>query len=366
MTNGTASRQDRTVLWVPAVGEVAGAGRHVLDVVGEGIPGWRVIVLCPPGPLRDALPQAQVIAVGGYGQQAGFRSSVRAVRQVVHAIQPDIVHSHLSWADLACVAAMTGRPLVSTEHGICGDRMEYATSRIDATVTAMAHTARLRRTRALICVSRATADAVGTRWHPPHRMIARVVPNGIERRDHGDDTRRSTAPLTVGYLGRFAPEKRVDLLVRALPALLHNQPGARLFLAGSGETEAGLRDLIDKLGLTEHVRFEGWVDSQAWLPDIDVLCVPSIWENCSYAILEALSMGVGVVAAPVGGNVELLPTHALAEPLDELGLATAIERQLIDVNQRPSLPDSIPTVAGMAEQIAEVYAEVITRAAVNS
>ena len=42
-----------TALWVVPVPEVAGVGRHVLDVVEVGVPGYRLIVLCPPGPLAD-------------------------------------------------------------------------------------------------------------------------------------------------------------------------------------------------------------------------------------------------------------------------------------------------------------------------
>ena len=45
----------RTALWVVPVSDLAGVARHVLDVAGAGLPGWRLTVLAPPGPLPDRL-----------------------------------------------------------------------------------------------------------------------------------------------------------------------------------------------------------------------------------------------------------------------------------------------------------------------
>ncbi len=361
------TEQDRTVLWVPAVAEVAGVGRHVLDAVAAGIPGWRVMVLVPEGPLRDALPDSQLVTGVEFGPEHGFFRSARGVRRAAHECGADLVHSHLSWADFVCVAAMPGCPVVSTEHGVSDDPMAYATGRADVLVTTAAHRVRLQRTSAVICVSRATADVVAARWHPPKRTAIQVIPNGIDRLRASigvatgtePGSLSGTRPLTVGYLGRFAPEKRVDLLLRAMPTLVERFPDIQLALAGSGELEADLRALVGALRLDRHVRFDGWVDSRPWLSGIDVLCLPSVWESCSYALLEAMAMGVGVVAAPVGGNGELLPGDAVADPRDSKALADAIGLQLTDRNRRPTLPDSVPTTAGMTERIAGVYLEVV-------
>jgi glycosyltransferase involved in cell wall biosynthesis len=242
---------------------------------------------------------------------------------------------------------------VSTEHGISGHRETYATGRLDGHAMTLAHRGRLRRTRGLICVSRATEGVVRARWRPPLRLDVRVQPNGIDR--PATPVARG-AGHTVGFLGRFAPEKRVDLLIRAFGVLAAADGAAVLSLAGEGAGEPALRGLVHELGLDDRVRFDGWVDGAAWLPGIDVLALPSVWENCSYALLQALAAGAGVVAAPVGGNPELLPRDALADPTDPAAFAAALARQLREPSQRPALPDRVPTVADMTSAIAGAYA----------
>lgn len=379
-------------------------GRHVLDAASAGIPGWRLQVLAPPGKLREALG-AKVAVDARFGPGVGFSESWRTLRRVIGELHPRVVHGHLAWADFV-TAAVVGRlpmiggsggaALVSTEHGIAGDPRLYAAGGFDASATALAHAVRMRRLASLISVSAATFETVRARWHPPDRLAHVVIPNGIDRivpdgavgsatyatvaagdelvgdpmagavamgGGHRVDLSDAETPdarrrPTVGFLGRLSPEKRPELLIAAAARLRQVRPDLLVRIAGVGEQEEHLRTLVSASGLDATVVFDGWVDAEAWLASVDVLCVPSVWENCSYAILQALASGVGVVAAPVGGNPELLPAAALVDPRDSQALADALLRQLYDPFERPRLPDRIPTLAQMTASIAGVYAEV--------
>jgi len=132
-------------------------------------------------------------------------------------------------------------------------------------------------------------------------------------------------------------------------------------MAGAGELLPKLQQQAVALGIDDAVEFAGWVDATQWLAGIDVLCVSSIWGNCSYAILEALASGVGVVAADVGGNPELLPTEAMVDPMDSGAFASAVVRQLNHQRNIPRLPDGYPTRAQMAARLGEVYDRVSRR-----
>lgn len=349
--------EGRRALWVVGVGEVAGVGRHVLDVARAGIPGWSLAFVVPEGPLRDALAQmGQPVMDVAFGRSVGSIRSVRAVSLAVRTARADVVHSHLAWADLVVGAARRRHAArVSTEHGIAGDPGVYATGRIDARAMRAAHRLRLRRTRGLICVSNATAEVVRRRWQPGPSTDIRIIPNGIDRQPISRKIRAPGDALVVGYLGRFSPEKRVDLLIRAFASVRNRAPRARLALAGAGDEAASLARLAADLGLGDRVSFPGWVDANAFLPEVDVLCLPSVWENCSYALLEAVSAGCGVVAAPVGGNAEILPPQCLVDPLDSDAFADTIIGQLASGPTRPTLTSAIPTVAEMTARIADAY-----------
>jgi glycosyltransferase involved in cell wall biosynthesis len=106
------------------------------------------------------------------------------------------------------------------------------------------------------------------------------------------------------------------------------------------------------------VSFPGFVEAAVLLEQAHVLALLSVWENCSYALLDALAHRVGVVASPVGANPEMVPDDCLVDPADPRAVAAAIIRQGLDVGTRPELSADWPDVATMTGQVARVYAEV--------
>ena len=347
-----------TALWVVPVADLGGVARHVLDVVTTGVPGWRLVVLCPPGPLAVRLRAlGAAVSTAPVGPEHGVAESVRAVRHAVRALRPAVVHSHLSWADVVAAAATAGAPasLVTTEHGIADDDLVYHGSRWRSRAKALLHTARLRRADAVVAVSDATARAVRAKWHPSARTPLRVLPNGVDPLP----ARPARGPgLHLCSLARLAPEKRLDALLEAFAVLHRDHPEARLTLAGTGPEEDALRARVRRLGLTDVVTLPGHVDPGRLLREADVLVQLSVWENCSYSLLDALVHGLGVVATPVGGNPELLPPACLVPADDPVAVAAEAVRQGLDPTARPDLPDGWPSRADVAERLAEVYADV--------
>ena len=344
-----------TALWVVPVGDVAGVGRHVLDVVGAGVPGFRLVVLLPPGPLAGRLKAAgAAVVTAPVGPEHGIRESVAAVRHAVGALRPAVTHSHLSWADVVAAVATVGSPtaLVTTEHGIAVDDLVYHGTVWRARLKALAHTARLRRADAVIAVADATASAVRAKWHPSRATPVRVIRNGVDRRAGGE---RREPGLHVVSVARLAPEKRVDHLLRSFALLRADHPQARLTVAGTGPEEAALRGLARELDLAGSTELVGHVDPAPLLDTADVLVQLSVWENCSYSLLDALVHGVGAVATPVGGNPEILPAGALVAHDDHTGIARLVAEQGLDPSTRPTLPEGWPDRAAMCAEVAEVY-----------
>ena len=336
-------------LWVVPVSDLAGVARHVLDVARTGIPGWRLVFLVPPGDLpRELRSVGANVIERPFGPDHGLPSSARALRDVVRTLRPEVVHTHLSYADIVAGLAVHGPRLVTTEHGIARDDVVYHRSSAKARVMASVHAVRLRRFDAAIAVSRATADAMREKWHP-HRPIT-VIPNGVDPVDH---VPRGPG-LRILSLARLAPEKRLPALIDGFARLAADQPGARLTLAGTGDLESALRAQVERLGLAQSVVLPGFVDPTAAMADHDVLAMLSVWENCSYALLDAAAAGMGVVASDVGGNPEILPPTSLVDATDAEAVAIALADQGLQKVARPALADW-PTVAEMCVRIAAVY-----------
>ncbi|CUR57563.1 conserved hypothetical protein [metagenome] len=357
-----------TALWVVPVSDLAGVARHVLDVARTGVPGWQLVFLTPPGDLPDALRDVgATVRVEPFGPDHGTRASMASLRDAVRTLRPAVVHSHLSHADIVTALAVGRGPrLVTTEHGIARDDLVYHRSAAKARLMAGVHTARLRRFDAAIAVSRATAEAMADKWHPRREIT--VIPNGVDPvvsrlaalapqqprvQSHAPQPPR-TAGLRILSLARLAPEKRLIAMLDGFAALHREHPEARLTLGGTGEEEAALRAHVDRLGLHDVVTLPGFLDPETAMAEHDVLSMLSVWENCSYALLDAAARGLGVVASDVGGNPEMLPARCLVGADDPSAVAAALASQGLDPATRPGLTDW-PTVKEMCARIAEVY-----------
>ncbi|MFJ9576851.1 glycosyltransferase family 4 protein [Streptomyces sp. NPDC101191] len=161
---------------------------------------------------------------------------------------------------------------------------------------------RVYRGRPVVVVSPSTRE--GARRELGFGNPLHIVPNGrptdLPRTPAG--TRSGTPALTV--VSRLVPQKRVDLLVRAMPALLRRIPELRLDVCGDGPELPALRALVHTLGVGPAVTFHGHVSNarkeelfhHAWLT-----VVPSVAEGWGLTVIEANAVGTPALAFDVPG-----------------------------------------------------------------
>ena len=104
------------------------------------------------------------------------------------------------------------------------------------------------------------------------------------------------------------PRKNQNLLIESLTAL----PDVTLLLAGKGESEGDYRALVQRLGLTDRVRFLGSVphdDLPALFAAADIMALVSESEGLANAWVESLACGTPIIASDVGGIRELVKTE---------------------------------------------------------
>jgi len=170
------------------------------------------------------------------------------------------------------------------------------------------------------------------------------LPIGIDVRAFapGPSSVRSTLgsrddQLNIGYVGRLSHIKGVDLLAEAFKLVSRNRPEAQLLIVGSGEEEPNLRAALRSEIRCGRVHFAGDVAHDnlgSWYRAMDLLVMPSRYENYSNAVLEALACATPFVASDVGGNREMYDTGAgwLFESNSAISLAATIDNALADVN----------------------------------
>jgi D-inositol-3-phosphate glycosyltransferase len=111
--------------------------------------------------------------------------------------------------------------------------------------------------------------------------------------------------LVVGYVGRLAHVKGVDLLATALHEIAQTVSDVRFLVVGSGEEEVKMRAILTKELAHRKAHFKLDVDHNQlpeWYRAMDLLVMPSRYENFSNTLLEAMACGVPFLASDVGGN----------------------------------------------------------------
>jgi glycosyltransferase involved in cell wall biosynthesis len=160
--------------------------------------------------------------------------------------------------------------------------------------------------------------------HAERRRIPGVVPKLMAPQPRPAPKNR---PLTVGFIGVHTPMKGPHILAEAA-RMLASRTDLRFLVAGSGQGDyAASLSSAFPAGTT---RFLGWTDPNDFFPEIDVLVVPSLFqEPFGRVIVEAFAHGVPVIGARSGGIAETIDdglNGLSVPPGDAPALAAAIER----------------------------------------
>jgi phosphatidylinositol alpha-1,6-mannosyltransferase len=175
-------------------------------------------------------------------------------------------------------------------------------------------------------------------------------------------------PLLVA-IQRVAPEKRVDVLVRAMPSILRTHPRAVLVVGGKGSALDSLRALSAGLGVAGSVRFAGYVpdaDLPAHYAAADVFVFHSTYETFGVVLAEAMAAGKPIVSVNSTAIPEVIAdgrTGLLVPPLDPGALAEKVcvlldspaERERLGRNARAWAETNLgwDTIAGAYEAALE-------------
>lgn len=172
-----------------------------------------------------------------------------------------------------------------------------------------------------------------------------LLPLSIDLKGHTGESRlREHEPFTIGYFARICPEKGLHRLIDAFRILLRRQPEARLLAGGYlGKRDQAYFEQIkrDTADLGNSFRYIGSPDragKQAFFQQIDVLCVPTVYqEPKGLYVLEALANGVPVVLPHHGAFPELIDATGggtLVRPGDATELASQLESFLLNPTAR--------------------------------
>ena len=284
----------------------------------------------------------------------------------------DVVHAHqgedLATLPLARLAARRHRcPLVVTVHCSVGHTLtgRGLRTRLLRALGGWVERSALRRADAVVVLTDRTAAALAADGVPAGRV--HTIPSGFDPAlfaGGSPDVFPGVGRPRIGYVGRLAPQKRADRLVEAFGRM--REP-AFLVVVGDGPDRERVQALAAGLPRTHLTGFVEHTAVPAVLASLDVLVLPSAYEEMGSVLTEAMASGLPVVASDVGGIPEVVrdgQTGLLVPPGDVAALAAALDRLAADPGLRARLSAGARARAAeyawpqLAERVAAVYARV--------
>lgn len=202
----------------------------------------------------------------------------------------------------------------------------------------------VRKARHVIAVSAATRQDVIEILHVPDDRVTVIYP-GVEPDFRPFDPPRALAfrethlagrPYIL-HVGTLEPRKNIDVLIRAFAAARRQAglPHALVLAGGAGWMYENLFRLVEDLGLSEDVKFAGYVPSASlpdWYNAADLFAYPSAYEGFGLPVAEAMACGTPVITTNVSSLAEIAGDVGLTV---EAGSVEALHAGLVQLLEDP-------------------------------
>jgi glycosyltransferase involved in cell wall biosynthesis len=230
----------------------------------------------------------------------------------------------------------------------------------------------------VLAASQAVADELTAMGIAPHRVVVRHLPRAELGLVSGDRAAfrealgYSPTDIVITTVGRAVPVKGWDVLLNAFQKVSSKLPAAHLLLLGSTDSPherqwfSEMNAFVQKHGLTEKVQFTGHINKELpnYLNAADLFVLPSRSEACSFALLEAVEMGLPCVATRVGAaeqtirdgtNGFLIPRNDVGELAAKLAMLVKNDALRAQFARAARVPEGFPHLEEFGEQLCRFY-----------
>lgn len=272
-------------------------------------------------------PASQYLSQGSPWSLQGFLELRRYLAKEV--LPSDIVHVHLFptqlFVALASLGTCSPTNILTTEHSTFNRRRNTWWGRLLDRVV-------YDRFGTITCISEGARDAL-VEHIPFAKARCRTVYNGAPLvHDEPLDRVGRDGPVRIVSVGFLDKRKNYENMIRAIHQL--GDLEVEYHIAGPGPDEELLRNLAASLGLSERVRFHGFVeDTEPLYREADIFLLASSWEGFGLAAVEAMNATLPCVVSDVGGLREVVGKDQdcafLVDPLNPQDIASRL-RLLIE------------------------------------
>lgn len=284
----------KKVIHLLNTGSYSGAENVVINIMSNMKQDVDMVYVSPDGDIR------QILEDHGLTFYAINKLSYSTIRKVIKDLDPDIIHAHDFTAGMVSAIATSRIPIINHLHhnspwlkklGIRSILYGLASFRIHTILTVSNSIMR---------------DFIFGRFA---NTKSKVVGNPINVEDIRTKAKTATLEKSsdIIFLGRLASPKNPILFLDIITQVVKVIPNLKVAMVGDGELRECVERYIIKHNLTDVVTLYGFVKNPyGLLKNSKILCLTSSWEGFGLAVTESFALGKPVVAAAVGGVVDLV------------------------------------------------------------
>lgn len=239
----------------------------------------------------------------------------KELKRVIQAERPDLIHAHDMRASFVSALCCGKIPVISHIHNNAYDARGLSLKSVAYLLAGF-------RAKHILWVSNSSYE--GYLFHKLFAKKSSVLYNIIDEKEIFQKLSEDedTYDFDMIYVGRLTYQKDPQRLMRLCARLKERKPDLKVAIVGSGELEAEVKGLCQKLNLQETVQFLGFQPNPIkMIHDSKAMVLTSRWEGTPMCALEAMALGTPVVSTPSDGMKDLIDTDVngcLGETDEEL------------------------------------------------
>ena len=270
---------------------------HVISFENARIEGTTVHVLKLPVLVKNATFPLKM-------------ASIYRIKSLIKRMKPDILHAHYVTNYGLFGALCNFNPFVITAWG--SDVLIVPEARFTSMIKAYIAKYALRKADLITCDAQHIKEAMTTLWVSPEKI--NLIYFGVDTRKFRPEEKSEELRAKLGIydspavisLRNLEPLYDIESLIRSLPLVLKEVPESQFVIAGKGSEEKRLRELAKSLGVSDNVKFIGFVQNvelPQYLSTVDVYVSTSLSDaGIAASTAEAMACGLPVVVTDVADN----------------------------------------------------------------
>lgn len=279
------------ILHILNTGKYSGAENVAIMLINSLKDKCEFAYTSPVGPIAEILEENGI----KYYPMNSEKVSPQELKKVIKEYRPDIIHAHDFYAGIMSAFVVKGIPIINHLH----NNSPWLKKKC---IKSIVYRVSCKKYAAILTVSKSVSDEYIYSKGIESKFINIGNPFSAEQIREKAEELETIETSDIIFVGRLTEQKDPITFLQIIRSIADKKPEIKVAIVGTGELEQQVDELIETLALDKNVKRYGFKKNPYCLmKQSRLLCMTSKWEGFGLVAVEAMALGLPVIAFPVGG-----------------------------------------------------------------